>query len=272
MTTGTMTAWRPRVINGLITVELPDGLLFEGGAQRQVLRGRHALSLLPALLAELDGTATIDEVAAALPAVAADHIERAVTILASLGLVEDANEQSARPGLDEAEVVVVADDRTGRPLAQQLDALGIGETSTAAHGSLITRRLDLGPRPDLVVVVEQPLDRRSLGRLDHHCARAGVPWLRTAINPAGGEIGPIFPSNDRPCYQCFAAQSACSARTSNSSIVEAWAALVAIEVANVLNGIAMNPAQIAVFDLDRWEDHRITVSCSCPPHQFPERR
>jgi hypothetical protein len=272
MTTGAMTAWKPRVINGLITVELPDGLLFEGAAQRQVLRGRHAVSLLPPLLAELDGTATIDEVAAALPAVAVDHVERAVSLLASLGLVEDASEESAGPRLNEAEVILVADDRTGRLLARQLDTLGIRDTTTAVHGALITRRLEQGPRPDLVVVVEQPLDRRSLGRLDRHCARAGVPWLRTAMNSAGGEIGPLFSPNGSPCYQCFLAQSTGTGRTPDRSVIGAWAALVAMEVSNILTGIAPSQPQVAVFDFDLWEDRRITVTCPYQPHQFPERR
>jgi hypothetical protein len=137
---------------------------------------------------------------------------------------------------------------------------------------LITRRLEREPRPDLVVVMEQALDRRSLGRLDQHCARAGVPWLRTAINSAGGEIGPLFPPNSSPCYQGFVSQSTGSGRAPDRSIVEAWAALVAMEVANVLTGLATSQPQVAVFDFDLWEDHRITVNCPYPPNQLPERR
>jgi hypothetical protein len=255
----------PRMINGLVVVELDDGLLLEGASQRRVLRGRAARSLLPRLLPALDGTRTIKELPAALPDVPADHIHRAVTLLQSLGLVEDGDEQR----LDRIEVLVVADQQSARVLASQLDAVGIGETSTTPHAALTTRRLDLGPRPDLVVVVERPQDRRSLGRLDQSCARAGVGWLRTAINPAGGEIGPYFRPDGIRCYRCFLdlATEGISRRAPDLSIVEGWAALVAIEVLQILDGSVTDP-QVTVFDLDRWDDHRTEVppcsSCSYP--------
>ncbi len=262
----TATLSNPRTIKGLVVVEMPDGLLFEGASQRQVLRGRDALSLVPRLLPALDGTRTIKDLAGVLPDVPTGHIERTLTLLRSLGLVEDSNDRR----LCEAEVLVVADEEPARLLACQLDAVGIGETSTASHADLVTRRLDLGPRPDVVVALERPQDRRSLGRLDRSSAQAGVGWLRTAINPAGGEIGPFFRPDGGRCYRCFLAQATerISRPAPDLSIIEGWAALVAIEILHVLAGTA-TAGQVTVFDLDLWEDHCITVppcsSCSYPP-------
>jgi hypothetical protein len=257
----------PRMIKGLVVVELPDGLLFEGASQRQVLRGRDALSLVPRILSALDGTRTINELASVLADVPAAHLEQAVTLLRSFGLVEDGNDRR----LHNAEVLVVADEESARLLACQLDAAGVGETSTAPHADLITRRLDIGPRPDVVVVLERPQDRRSLGRLDRSCAQAGVGWLRTAINPAGGEIGPFFRPEGGHCYRCFLAHASerISPPAPDLSIVEAWAALVAIEILQVLAGTATD-VQVTVFDLDIWDDHRITVPpCSSYPPGSP---
>ena len=314
---GPPAASRPRMIKGLVVAPMADGLVFEGGAERRVLRGRAARSLIPRLVETLDGTRAIDEVARVLADVPADHVRRAVSLMWSLGLIEEGGERPTPDGeppdhaylrrligtasgrrstddaigrLREAEVVVVAGQIPADLLARQLDAIGIGETSTVAHASLLTRRLDVGPHPDLVVVAEQPLDRRCLLGLDRSCARAGVPWLRTAIRRAGGEIGPLFPPGSGPCYRCFGAQAAEAGpeRAPEPSITEAWAALVAVEIVHLLAGIGtrVSAGQVTVFDLDLWEEHRSTVgagaACSCASHpssgpladrdQFLERR
>src|SRR4051794_23677287 len=119
---GVMTATlsNPRTIKGLVVVEMPDGLLFEGASQRRRLRGRDALSLVPRLLPALDGPRTIKERASVLEDVPAGHIERTLTLLRSLGLVEDSNDRR----LCEAEVLVVAHEESARLLACQLDAVG----------------------------------------------------------------------------------------------------------------------------------------------------
>jgi hypothetical protein len=310
-------ASRPRMIKGLVVALMADGLVFEGGAERRVLRGRDARSLIPRLVEALDGTRDIDEVARVLADVPADHVGRAVGLMWSLGLLEEGGERPTPDGepadhaylrrligtatgrrstddtirrMREAEVVVVAGQLPATLLARQLDAIGIGETSTVAHASLLTRRLDVGPHPDLVVVAEQPLDRRCLLGLDRSCAKAGVPWLRTAVHRAGFEIGPLFQPGSGPCYRCFGTEVAEGApeRAPEASITEGWAALVAVEIVHLLAGIGpcVSAGQVTVFDLDLWEEHRSTVragaACSCAPHpssgpladrnQFLERR
>jgi hypothetical protein len=293
-------AWIPRMVTGLVIVELPDGLLLEGGAERRVLRGRAAVSLLPRLIAAIDGMRTVNDVAAALSDVPSDHVRRAVQLLWSLGLIEEPGSDAtsgplagyvgrligtatgrrhtgeALRRLDEAEVVVIADELPARLLARHLDLVGVGETSALPHAALLTRRLALGPWPDLVVVVDGSLDRRSLGRLGSSCARAGVRWLRTAINPAGGELGPLFGPNEALCYPCFVTQATAEVprKASDPLIIEGWAALAAIEVLYLLAGIgsSVTAGHVAVFDLEHWEDRRILVqpdpacsSCSYPP-------
>jgi hypothetical protein len=293
-------SWTPRLVAGLVIVELPDGLLVEGGAERRVLRGRAAVSLMPRLLAAIDGTRTVNDLAATLNDVPSDHIRRAVHLLRSLGLIEEAGSEIGRGPLagyvgrligtatgrrhsgdalrrlDEAEVVVVADELPARLLAHQLDNVGVGETSAVPHAALLTRRLALGPWPDLVVIVDGSLDLRSLRRFDQNCARAGVGWLRTAINPAGGELGPLFGPDEALCYRCYLTQSNAEVprKAVDPLIIDGWAALVAIEVMYLLAGIgsSVTAGQVTIFDLEHWEDRRITVrpdpaclSCSHPP-------
>jgi hypothetical protein len=306
MTADTLTAGRkPRLVAGLVMVELADGLLVEGGAERRVLRGRAAVSLIPRLMAAIDGTRTLSDVAATLADVPNDHVHRAVDLLWSLGLIEEAGPDCTNGplagyvgrligtatgrrqtgevlrGLDEAEVVVIADKGPARLLARQLDAIGVGETATLPHPALLTRRLALGPWPDLVIVLEGTLDQRILERLDSGCARAGVRWLRTAMNPVGGEVGPLFRANEALCYPCFLAQSTNQTvprKPSDLLIIEGWAALVAVEVLYILAGIGTTVAaggQVTTFDFDDWEDRRIIVrpdptcsSCSIRPHRL----
>ncbi|MFC4057773.1 TOMM precursor leader peptide-binding protein [Planomonospora corallina] len=87
---------RPRLVPGLVTLPLPDGLLVEGTPTRQALRGTAARTLIPRLLPELDGRREAAELAADLDLPPA-HLHQALSLLYTCGMLEDA----AGPGMPE---------------------------------------------------------------------------------------------------------------------------------------------------------------------------
>ena len=77
---------RPRFISELVAVPFEDGVLYVGGEQGQVIRGRSARGTLQRVVPVLDGTRTLDELAAAFPG---DRLRDVVSLLHSRGLLED---------------------------------------------------------------------------------------------------------------------------------------------------------------------------------------
>ena len=259
---------RPRLVDGLVLAPLDRGIVFDGAARRQVLRGPAAGALLPRLLPLLDGTRPLPDLAHALADVAPATLEQAVTLLWQRGLVE---EGSARPDrqpdadpdlaafvgrlagstshnrngsealarLAAAEVIVVADGPSATRLAAELTGAGIGRVRTDTVETLARTRLGAGPgpRPLVVALAASTMSAESLAHLDDRCADAGVAWLRTAIGTGGIEIGPCFDDRSSACYRCFAAGLAAddnvpaTGPAPSTLSLAAWASLVAIEVA-----------------------------------------
>jgi hypothetical protein len=300
-------AVRPRFIDGLVVVPLDGGLVVEGTARRQVLRGRHATSMVPRLLSLGDGTRTVDEVASALGGVPEAHVRQALTLLWSLGLMEDAagppvpdDTPPALAGyvrrligtaaggrrtgevlrrLIHARVLVVADELPGRLLARQLvGCVGAVDVLPAdAVGRAPAEQVSEGSAPDLVVIVDGG-SATALRRVVAHCSAAGLQWLRTASDAALAEIGPLVGPDDCRCHRSFSFRPATRTpreSTWQASFHEAWAALVAIEVLHVVGGIGANvgPGRIATYDLDMWEDGEVGIPHlpGCPSGLHPSR-
>lgn len=227
---------RPRFISELVTVPLTDGLLIEGTDEQQLLRGRAAQTLLPCLLPLLDGTRTLAQVAVQLPDVAPTHVQQAIALLYTRGLLEDTAAEPAidprkfdpnllaflrrhvdsarvnRSGLEAAErlrqaevaIYSVGDDDAGNWLAQLLLRCEVGMVSIAdmqdSHVWQPSTRRKL-----TIVLVSGKEDEVALTALDEQCAQAGVPWLRVAVNAETGtaDLGPYFERGETACYQCF---------------------------------------------------------------------
>ena len=81
---------KPRLPPEIVVLPFgPRGILLEGSKTTQVLSGSSARTLLPAVLEQLDGTKTVEEIAAAIPYASFDDIENVVTLLFSCGVLED---------------------------------------------------------------------------------------------------------------------------------------------------------------------------------------
>ncbi len=231
---------RPRVPRELVFVPLADGLLADGTGEWQVLRGQATKTLLPRLLPLLDGTHTIDEVAALVPDLPAHHVQQAVALLYTRGLIEDGTDdptadserfdgqllsffrrhvdttrvnrsawQAARR-LADAEVIVyaIAGDANRRiepraSIAEQLRGAGVGRVTLGDVDAPLTR--SAGGYRIAVAFVEGQDDRDRLETLDEACARLGMPWLRVAIDARAksADVGPYFERGETACYECF---------------------------------------------------------------------
>nr|BFE72181.1 hypothetical protein GCM10020092_054820 [Actinoplanes digitatis] len=81
---------RPCLVPGLVRVALDDGMAFVGSGNRQsALRGRTATTLIPRLLPALDGTRTVEELAALHTDVSERTIRACVSLLYISGLLQD---------------------------------------------------------------------------------------------------------------------------------------------------------------------------------------
>lgn len=269
----------PRLLEHLVVIALPDGLIVEGTGARQVLRGRAATELLPALVPLLDGSRRVDELATALGRSPA-HIHAAISLLYTCGLVEDATDAPRHPArvpddvaayigrhldttrvnrngataltrLATSRVTVVGDGATD--LAAVLRDAGIGHV--AATGRVAADETDLvvvlGDEPDLVSAVEDG------------CEGAGVPWLRTACTDAGIEVGPRFESGETACYRCFAREWVPSDAAGAPGPLRraAWLGLVADEVVTLLSrvGTLQSTSGVTTVDLDDWQERTTLV-------------
>ena len=234
---------RPRFPQELVAVPLADGLLIDGTDEQQILRGQATKELLPRLLPLLDGKRTLEQLAAELSPVPAEHIRSAIALLYTRGVLEDG---AADPDLDPSDVdaqtlafyrrhvdatrvnrsALEAANRllnsqvlvltTGQHHAEarklvskQLSQAGVGAVHSGQLGLHLGRDYEFAdqPRTKLVIVlVEGEDDQERLADLDEQCARNGIPWLRVTVDPEAGsaDLGPYFERGETACYRCFA--------------------------------------------------------------------
>lgn len=233
---------KPFFARELVTVPLSDGFLVDGTGDQQVLRGKATQTLLPRLLPLLDGTRTLDEIAAALPKFPQAAITNAVALLYTRGLLEDSAADPDEPALKEIDPQILAffrrhvdvtrvnhsslealarlvhaqialyalgpnADEARGVIEKQLRQAGIRHIHALAEGSEIGAAFEDLPGQRLVVVlVTGPDDQVRLQEIDDICARQRIPWLRASIHPAAqrAELGPYFERGETACYRCYA--------------------------------------------------------------------
>jgi SagB-type dehydrogenase family enzyme len=218
---------RPKLVDGLVVVALDDGLLIEGGPERQVLRGRASADVVPRLLELLDGSRDAAELSEALGDVSERKVSQALALLFACGLLEAPSPQRPdslvatwlsrvvdstrvnRHGTEAVErlrssAVAIA---AGAPLAAELGDLllehGVGAAIPLANDGALEDTVTL-------VVAGGALGARAgdLLALDERCAAAGVPWLHVGVDGEAFVLGPLFERPHRACYACYTARHA----------------------------------------------------------------
>ena len=201
-----------------------DGrVLAQYGDSVVVFEGKATTRLLPALLPLLDGTRTLDEIAAVLGEAAAPAIANAVAALAQHDLLTAPSTKArrARP-FEEAATLIAATARGDRSPAEVEERLRRADAAVLGSGSLadqVTRSLclsglertqrvgdwhDRQTRTDLVVVAPAPGELPLLADWNRAALATATPWLQ--VLPFDGSfaaLGPLFVPGETCCYECY---------------------------------------------------------------------
>lgn len=274
---------RPRQVSGLEVIELDDGLLVEGGPERQVFRGGAATTVLPRLLAMLDGTASVDEIASRFEALAPEQVASALALLYTRGLLEDGggdgdgavatflsrigdttranrNGDQAVARLADATVVLV-----GGPCHQMvvddLEDTGVGAVDHVDRWGAVT--------VDGVSLVIADARRDDTGRLLDDCATAGVHYLHAAIAGDVVEVGPLVVPGQPSCLRCLRRHLDDDVQPEplDAALRSAFAGGVVAEAVHLLSRTVSlrTLGSMLRLDVGAWsqEQHLVTRSSAC---------
>ena len=267
---------RPRLADGLVIVPLADGLLVEGAAERQVLRGRAATTLLPGLLALLDGSRTVAEAAAELD-VAPRAAGEACALLYACGLLDEGADAPATGELATFVRRHVDTTRVNRSAEEALARIAATRVAVVAAPGVPVPAAELERSgfgvvdvADADLVVALGLGGAELAALDDACAARGIPWLRSAAHARTIELGPYFDRRHMACYRCFAATHGAEPAGPAPTRSALWAGLLATELVHLAGRICQAPTTRGLVRLD-GDDARIAIVPRTPgcPHCAP---
>ncbi|MCU7727309.1 hypothetical protein ODJ79_26565 [Actinoplanes sp. KI2] len=258
----TTTPARPCVAPGLVHVPLGDGLAIVGTGSRQVWRGRTATTLLPRLLAELDGSRPVSELA--------ETEQACLPLLHASGILQDGPADPARTGpvagylgrhLETTRVNRSRDEACERFAAARVVIAGAEPLATRLRAELAGSGIETygwGEPADLVIAVDDG-DAGAMAAVDRACAEAGTGWLRTAVGSRTVEVGPLFDARYTCCYECFAGGVPGPAGVPSPARLATWAALTTTEAVHLLSRVGQSAATsgCTVFDLADWTQSSI---------------
>ncbi|QWA26708.1 hypothetical protein KJK32_46000 (plasmid) [Streptomyces sp. JCM17656] len=286
----------PRLRTGIQWLRLPDGVQFDGGPQREVLRGPAARELLPALLGLLDGDR---DVAGLAEAVGCEVfvMKRVVNLLHVRGLLEDGG---GLPDPSDAAPSALALARlgaatgVGRNAAQIRDRLAAARIAVHGSGQTTTLLVDaltqsgvgdvLGRGPDagevgLAISLLGPhgIPFRAANQLYEQYASAEVPFLPWFVAGAVSVIGPLLTPELDLCLRCLYQElgagdevfiSPPSWGSLNASRMQAHTGLVVREVLALLAQAPPSLSSLGAtrYDVDEW------TSESSMPNSRPDCR
>jgi bacteriocin biosynthesis cyclodehydratase domain-containing protein len=235
---------RPRLAPGHRVVPDRGRCLVEKGGTVVTLEGRAAERFLPRLLTLLDGTRTLDELAAELGDPSAPAIEHALSLLASHRLLVDGvdglGDTSER--LAQASVTVAGSGAGAEEVARMLADAGVGRATV--------RPFDAAPDGDaFVVAVPSPVEVPLLDARNRLALEQRVSWLQ--LLPFDGRfsvVGPLFLPDESACRTCFVTRRAsCSGFDEDFELVESEPVRATPPVP-----LTFLAASLAAFLVHRW--------------------
>jgi bacteriocin biosynthesis cyclodehydratase domain-containing protein len=193
-----------------------DRLLLAFGQSVVVLEGAAVGTLLPVLLPLLDGSRSLDDLAARLGPAARPAIELAVATLAEHGAVVEGPD-AAREIRPAAHAAAAAWGLGPRVAAERLRAATVDVVGSSPAGVEIARLLRLAGvgelragswrcrgSADLAVVSPAPDEFDRLPRWNRRALERGRRWL--LLRPFDGlaaTVGPLVVPGESACYQCL---------------------------------------------------------------------
>ena len=223
----------PALCRGLAIVPAEHGLLIEGGPRRQWLPGASAATLLPPVLALLDGQHDTATICGEL-SLTTRQLDHVLGVLGECGLLEEVGGDTA-PGLGppdhvatylsrslgatggylstgaalaaltECAVALVGDGPALDLIEADLRETGIGVVTRAVDGPLDAADLAAfaGGARSLVVTCDDGRPSGVLERTVAACAGTGLTVLRIAVAPGHADVGPAFRDGDTACPRCL---------------------------------------------------------------------
>ena len=225
----------PMLCRGLAIVPAEHGLLIEGGPRRQWVPGASAATLLPKVLALLDGQHDTATICGEL-GLTARQLDQVLGVLGEYGLLEDADAVggdtapgpaapahvaaylsrnlsatggylstgAALAALGESAVALVGDCPALELIEADLRETGIGVVTRVVDGTLDAADLAaLAGGRSLVVACDDGKPSGVLERTVAACAGTGLTVLRIAAGPGHADVGPAFRPGDTACPRCL---------------------------------------------------------------------
>jgi SagB-type dehydrogenase family enzyme len=220
---------RPRLRRGLAVTTMGESMLIEGGPSRQVLSGNAALSLIPRMLATLDGRRSREQLCREL-ALSGAQFDLAVRLLDDSGLLEwvpprnavgfssdhvaaymsrtftigdscPSSDDLAR-NLAHSTVLLAAPPCFAEPIAEDLSETGVGNVKivTAAEAA---SALPAMTGLCAVAIFDAPADTELLNLVAAECRQPCPPVLRFCGVGDFAEVGPAFCGLSTACIACF---------------------------------------------------------------------
>jgi SagB-type dehydrogenase family enzyme len=290
---------RPRFLQEAVVAPAKDGLVMDGTSQLQVIQGKATQRLIPRLIGLMDGSRTMKELEAALPEVPAEYVGAAVSLLARCGLVESGvinpefsslarpeplaffrrfvaathanpSGRTAYDRLQAAEVAIVSPASTSAEagiLKTLLESSGLGNVILLPPESLSAMRPpeDAGVARLIVGFSFLGEDDRLFTELEEWCSSRRLSWIRMVVDKSGNwaDVGPIFRSNQTPCYRCFRALHEIPSATAPLELSQAerqfWIGLLATEIIYSFNRIGplISGRSFERYALDTWSSQSL---------------
>ncbi|MBV9439703.1 MAG: nitroreductase family protein, partial [Candidatus Eremiobacteraeota bacterium] len=243
---------RPRFPRELLVVPTDEGLCVEGAFERQLLRGKAARDFLPQLIALLDGTRSLSDLAAEFAPRPPEHVAHAITLLYSRGLLEDGppgddgdvrsflgrfvdntrhhrNRDDAVALLARASATIAAPPEIASMLRADLLSSGVGRVNLHLGGGAYVPS-------DLTIVVET--ESYGAAAFARDAALHGAWVLYATIARDGATVGPLAVPGLSPCYDCYREYYAGEPGPAAGADERWWAGVLGTNVFNLLSRIA----------------------------------
>ncbi len=197
---------------------VPDGdrLLLEHARTVVVLEGAAVRSFVPALLALLDGSRTVDELAAALGESTRPALEETLARLSAQGLLFEGPSPTGVPATVPA--LAAAYGLAPAVVADRLAALRIGVVGGSSLGSRAVRALEAAgvrsavariapqaaPSVEFALVTPAAGEVSLLPEWNRAALESGTCWI--GLRPFDGlalTIGPLVVPGESCCYECL---------------------------------------------------------------------
>jgi bacteriocin biosynthesis cyclodehydratase domain-containing protein len=198
----------------------PGKVVLEYGQRIVSLEGGAADRLLPAMLAVLDGTRTVEEIVLLLGEPVRPAVEKALGELAAHGVLVEgppATAELPRPVAGTAELLASLRSRGGT-LAETVAAIAgcavavAGEGAAGleaarllrASGAEVTHADSMSSGADLFVVAPAPAELPALREWNAQAIESRQPWLQVLpFDGRYGAVGPLYLPGDTACHECF---------------------------------------------------------------------